>query len=199
VPILDAANKRILYIHVPKTGGSSVERMLSTLGRLTFTQPTASSRFPCTPQHWHGEVLKNLFGDGAEFSSVFMTVRHPFTRLESEYRYRVGHYSRLSFLIPSFGRWVRNAFKSYEKNPYVYGNHIRPQVAFDVFNPTVFKLEDGLQAVPQHLVKLLGLSTVPEIQHLNETSKQRRFGWSDRLEKQVRQFYQQDFDRFGYS
>jgi hypothetical protein len=197
MPILHSGNKKILYLHVPKTGGSSVEEMLARFGRLTLIETQASS-YPCAAQHLHKEILAGLFRDRSEFASIFMTVRHPFSRLESEYRYRISYYSRPAFLIPRFERWVTNALESYENNPFIYGNHIRPQAEFEIFNPTVFKLEDGLKPVASHLATILELPAPPEVERTNASARPLQLKWTKRLEERVRAFYRDDFIRFGY-
>ncbi|MDI3470254.1 MAG: hypothetical protein OJF62_002317 [Pseudolabrys sp.] len=197
MPLLQSGDRKLLYLHVPKTGGSSIESMLRKLGQLTLIEDQAST-FPCAAQHLHKDILASLFRDRNEFTSIFMTVRHPFSRLESEYRYRVSHYSRPSFLVPEFERWVTNAFENYENNPFVYGNHIRPQVEFEIFDPVIFKLEDGLEAVAHHVATVLNLRAVPMLEHMNTNSQPLQLKWNRKLEDRVRAFYRDDFIRFGY-
>ena len=108
MPILTTGTKRILYIHVPKTGGTSVEDLLRSYGGdLTLYSPR-NAGLPCVAQHFHGEVLRELLGLGNSvgnradehgFDFIFMTVRHPISRLLSEYRHQRGsNCARRAFL-----------------------------------------------------------------------------------------------------
>jgi hypothetical protein len=83
---------RVLYVHVPKTGGTSIEFFFDKNGfAVTFVdRGGAGSIVPmmkCSPQHLHAEQLHAIFHVN-RFTYSFMTVRNPIDRLVSEYRMR---------------------------------------------------------------------------------------------------------------
>ncbi len=99
MPIFTKNKIHILYVHIPKTGGSSVEGLfkknkwqLSYLdkgGKKGGKPDSLNSIRQCSPQHMHLEMLQTIF-DLEKIDYIFMTVRHPVDRLISEYRMRKG-------------------------------------------------------------------------------------------------------------
>lgn len=223
MPVLTVRNKRILYIHVPKTGGTSVERLLESYGAGISMYHPLSAGFPCPPQHFHGDLLKRIFGmtgmqDGREhdFDFVFMTVRHPISRLRSEYRYqrtrsRAGKAgprkpkklwltSRPVAEVLDFDHWCRYALWRYSRDPYFAANHLRPQVDFAIWNPVIYRLEDGIEPIKHRLDKLTGIrGDLPAEPQMVATD---RGGKPDRLSRKARQlirsYYARDFAEYGY-
>lgn len=220
MPILTVGSRRVLYIHVPKTGGTSVERLLSSYGEVTL-RADSSLGLACTPQHFHSAVLRGMFEhanrpDSHEFHTVFMTVRDPYERLLSEYRHQrstnrplprgAGRLERLgvrlvtSARVLSFDLWARHALALARRDPFYADNHLRPQAEFSLWNATFFRLEDGLDAVRVFLDSTLGgggiLPTNPEMRAGD------RSGSIDDLRPATRRliedFYSTDFRSFGY-
>lgn len=213
VPVLTVGDKRILYIHVPKTGGTSVEDLLRSYGgRLTMYAPSRGA-LPCSPQHFHGDLLQTLFGSRSDshvdnlqhdFDFVFMTVRHPMSRLLSEYRYQrsVSVRKKVNPIAHTltFDLWSRYVLMRSKRNPYYSDNHIRPQFEFSVWNPTIFRLEDGLDAVRQRLDKVTGRESSWVARELKVSTN--GAGHASRLRSDTRtlihSYYSQDFDSYGY-
>ena len=75
MPIYTAPDKdlKILFVHIPKCGGGSVELFLRSNG---FSQSLYSidhqilSTYKCSPQHWHAELLSKVL-DIEKFDYVF--------------------------------------------------------------------------------------------------------------------------------
>jgi len=145
MPVFSKGDKSILFIHIPKSAGSSVERIGAEAGwSESFSIRGKSLRdifyFKASLQHLHAEALSKLFYFD-RFDSIFTIVRNPFSRFKSEY------YWQRSQLITNLGvdDWVRDTLARYENDNHIYDNHIRPQVDFipDCQGLEVFKLEQN--------------------------------------------------------
>ena len=114
----------MLFIHIPKCGGTSVEQSFLKAGchlKLHDRIDNASLDFlsnkliyKCPSQHFHYEVLEK-FVDFNIFSDIFALVRNPYSRLASEYRFmggRIGSHPRQY----QIDQWVSQVFAEYTKN-----------------------------------------------------------------------------------
>ena len=81
--------KTVLFIHVPKTGGTAIETYFRAIGFAGyFDPPTYMPVRPylkVPPTHYDYGVLKRLYNLDALYS--FAVVRHPVRRMVSEYRW----------------------------------------------------------------------------------------------------------------
>lgn len=141
MPIFQKDGKSILYIHVPKTGGSYIENLFKKNG-FTMSYFDNSRDFlalrTCSPQHYHAEILKSLF-DIEKFDYVFMSVRDPLKRHISEFRMR----SNGRKIPLDMNDWTKKIIENYDKNKFVYDNHIRPQSEFYISGIDVFSQDAG--------------------------------------------------------
>ncbi len=199
MPIFRISDKNILFMHVPKAGGTSVERWLGTHAPVGFHFPLKKYGLPCPPQHFHAEMIEALFGPGF-FDYSFAVVRNPFWRLLSEYNYRMSHRRRREriFPMPSFDRWVRGVLRRYQADPFIYSNHIRPQVEFLIEGTEVFRLESELPKLQHRLATLCSIKALPEIPVVNRSTA-RENAISEATAQTLCEFYREDFERFGYS
>lgn len=213
MPVLTVGSKRILYIHIPKTGGTTVENLLRSYnGNLSMYSPSRGA-LPCSPQHFHRELLEKVLGSPTtngkgydhDFDFVFMTVRHPETRLLSEYRYQRSISVRLKInpiahSLP-FDAWCRYVLWHTARNPLYSDNHVRPQVDFAVWDPVIYRLEDGLDEVQERLDSIIGAQGKWPAQPLkvstNSAGNPGRLRASTR--SLIRSFFSRDFDAFDYS
>jgi hypothetical protein len=145
VPIFSNGSKNILFIHIPKSAGSSIERIGTKLGWVESFSVRGKhikdlSFYKSTLQHLHAEPLQKIF-DLDKFDVVFAVVRHPFYRLKSEYYWQKSQ--KITNL--NVDEWVADTFERYASNSYIYDNHIRPQVDFipEIKGVKVFKLEEN--------------------------------------------------------
>lgn len=202
MPIFRKENYNILYIHIPKTGGSSVESLFKQSGfELSLIDtggPGSQNNLrKCSPQHYHFEMLAN-FLDLNKFDFIFSTVRNPITRLKSEFLMR----NKLGSIDPN--EWVRHTLDRYRDNPFIYDNHIRPQTTFVDDNVKVFKQEEGFNAtwveqleaiIPFKLYK--GTTRDLNRKSLDGVSTS-DVNFSDTTLRTLASFYKDDFIRFGY-
>jgi hypothetical protein len=195
MPLYSNNDRTILLVHIPKTGGSSLEEMLVAAGAsqaLKFHKRLGYCA--CTPQHMHWEVLCRWVP--RSFYNFSLTiVRNPFDRLASEYAWR-GHVSQSP--IPEFNEWLGDVLKQYKKNPYIFDNHIRPQVDFVGPRVKVFKLEDGLNPAAKMAFRRLGLTyRKPDTPHVRKSTHTLITIEQSTLEM-IRLFYAADFEAYGY-
>ncbi|BBL76475.1 sulfotransferase family 2 domain-containing protein [Methylomagnum ishizawai] len=149
MPLYLLENKLVLFIHVPKAGGTSVEEYLSK-HYLGLLDRGFRGHLPCSPQHFHAAMLATALKD-APLDYVFMVVRNPWDRLRSEYKFRKRHFKDAKDV--DFDEWVERAVAAYRKNRFHLDNHLRPMSEFLLPGTEVFKLEEGLAALRDTLVQ----------------------------------------------
>lgn len=190
MPIFRFGSKSVLFIHVPKTGGSSIEQSLRIMGcKCAFLYSSALGYAKCTPQHMHREIIEAFIPENfCDFT--FSVVRNPWSRLLSEYKMRKDNAGL------QFREWVEITFDRYQKNPYVYDNHIRPQIDFITKSTKVFKFEDGLSAPVQAVAELLGTPS-PDLPRKRESGHFVPPEDSE-LDRLIYDFYRMDYEAFQY-
>ena len=130
-------DKLVLFVHIPKTGGTSTMRLLASIGGMeAFRQPVPNPDLPCTPQHFHAAILRDLIPPGF-VDLAFTIVRNPFDRLASEYRMRIQEPQH----DLSFDEWVLRTLRRYRRNPFINDNHVRPQHEFLMPGVRQFRFE----------------------------------------------------------
>jgi hypothetical protein len=186
-------------MHVPKAGGTSIEAWLRESYPLSFHSSAVAHRMPVVPQHAHGELIEYLFAPDF-FDYSFAVVRNPYRRALSEYNYRMDHRRRRDRLLPrpSFGRWVRWAFRRYRHDRYLYSNHIRPQCEFVLKTTAAFRLEDGLDDLRSWLEAIVGAAPTGVIPFHNR-SKSLETQIDPATAELIAEFYARDFAAFGYA
>lgn len=195
MPILKADDKLALFIHVPRTGGTTVEYHLSKAGVIFFKNFGRADLLRVTAQHLHGSELKALFPDRL-FDYAFMIVRHPVQRIVSEY----GFHDRANRARLPFSLWLRHWMMRRRIKPHCRDNHLRAQVEFECFNAEVFRLEDGLEPLFARLEETMGVPQPAKIEFLN-ASRAARGAPAQIARRDVDLIYREyrgDFDRYGY-
>ena len=210
MPILRKDERGVLFIHVPKTGGSSIEHhfveagwdMAYHSGRVG--KGTVNHYRWCTPQHQHAELLRSNFRLD-RFDAIFMVVRDPVARFRSEYAWRNGiDTGRVDPSASAVEKWAERAFATYESYPFMLGNHIRPQADYLVEGADVFRFEDGLDAAVARLNDLHGLELPGHVGRVKTSEdaagvSSRDIEISPALEGRLREFYARDYELFGYA
>lgn len=195
MPLFMLEKKLVLFIHVPKAGGSSIEHFLAPhyVGLMDTSYPGG---LPCSPQHFHAALLSIVLKN-SPIDYKFMVVRHPLRRLESEYKFRKKHFGDVKNM--DFEAWVAHALETYLKNPYHLDNHLRPMTEFILPNTQVYKLEDGLERLRDDLHSRYPTAIAKEkaIPHAHETGTEERCGIASKeVTDLVYGFYKEDFERW---
>jgi hypothetical protein len=203
MPIYRINNRNILFLHVPKTGGTSVEAFFAKhvptglqSGSTRLFRPTGRRLAvrPLPLQHFHAALLEAMFTPDY-FDYAFMIVRDPLERLKSEYLYsrRLGRID--TFL--SFSMWAEVVLRLAAFEPTLRSNHIRPQVDFLCFQAEVFRFEEGMDKILDTVSSKTGLPRPEAIPH-ERPSPPSNIEISARGICKVREYYAEDYKRFGY-
>ena len=209
--------KRLLVVHIAKTGGMSLRRLLKITSSvknfdclhhnqlLRFRDGQQVERFPVDP--------RSLMG----YDIAVITVRHPLERLRSCYRYFLagGLNGRGSGHFPADAAVQR--FLQEEAPTLNDCCRLLPQVASRIphFQPACHWLEalpnpiadvvvtirqESMQQDLQLLWSLLELPMpVGKLEYRNSSAPTSREDWQRSSRDLAERFYQLDFQRFGYS
>ena len=201
MPLFVKGAASILYVHVPKTGGTSIERMFRDHGFRTEYLDDLFDGFnlfrKCSPQHLHGAPLRDLLRP-AKLRYIFMTVRHPMARLLSEYRMQERTANR-PMRLPQWFDWMMTL---YIDDPYVADNHLRPQHDFLIPGCDVFRHEDGFgPAFLARLAERTGTDFALDALGTHKPADRREIDPAEveLIRPRVIQFYRQDYTVFGYA
>ena len=195
MPIYRNADRLVLFVHIPKTGGSTVEEVLKARGaRQALKYHKRLGYANATPQHMPWEVTRHWVT--TEFCDyIWAVVRNPYNRLLSEYRWR----ETLSKQdLVGFDEWVNKTFDQYAATPYMLDNHIRPQVEFVSKSVKVFRLEDGLEKAVEAGLAALAMPVEGIVLHHKRKSKHEPVEVAPATVDRIRQFYAEDFINFDY-
>lgn len=206
MPVLHKGGVAVLFAHVPKTGGTSVERYFVQNGwtiewRDGVAGPgSVNSYLRCSPQHVEARRLDEFFRL-ERFDVIFSTVREPIARFRSEYCMR--NVADLRTDPESVEAWGDSAFAAYEKDQFVFDNHLRPQHEFIVPGASVYRLEAGLEVMVEDLNARFDLGLAGELPRASDREIEhgvpsRDVVVSDRLQRRLRDFYARDFLDFEY-
>lgn len=214
MPVFSKGKSNILFLHIPKSAGSTIEKIGSDLGwKESFSIRGKSLEeikyFKASLQHLHAKPLESIFNLD-QFDSIFTIVREPFSRFKSEYYWQR---SQGITELP-VDDWVLDTFEKYGRNGYVYDNHIRPQIEFLINGAQfqVFKLEDG--GVESAKKIFLNLSEEPEnikpwakrlTSIFTSERKEKRSVKDPEIEasfakhyERIVKFYKEDYSTFSY-
>jgi hypothetical protein len=191
--------RKIIFIHIPKTAGSSIEHLLSDGEK--YKLDFIGVRNGRSTHHYMGIelniILKDLYKEYYKFSFV----RNPYDRLISEYFWcrlnNVGHQFNKTF--DEFLDYVENVFKNKNFFKPIENDHFIPQYSFLFFNNkllvnNIFKYEDIQTAIPL-IKKRLKIKT--EFQHLNKSNKI-EITLTDEQKERIYNLYKIDFQTFNY-
>lgn len=193
--IVNDSKDLINYIHIPKTGGSSIENMISKHYVYSFFH-TAYEHGRVSPQHFDRKLFEEVNFHLLPLKN-FTIVRNPLERIISEYKYRKKHNGSVKLLL-DFDTFISYALTEYEKNPYILDNHIKPQSEFLLPDTKIFKLEDGLQNVIEWLRDEASLKRLDSnVTNKNSSGKEKIYMSMATFNKLLT-FYENDFKQFDY-
>ena len=205
MPLFRVNDKLHYYAHVPKCAGSAVADYLTTrCGPLAFQNTRFLMDLPeqrwtkSSPQHVDWASFTKLI-PADWIASSFAVVRHPTARVISAY-----HFQRdVEETLPK-DQSIDDWFASWadKTTPFIFDNHLLPQSAIVPPDATVFKIEDGLDAVIPYLDGIIGNNEGPRSIGAKNTQAKRR-GKADaipgrKMLDRIAEIYAVDFQRFDY-
>lgn len=185
------SSENILFIHIPKTGGTSVEKSLSDYPEAFFNK---FNKYHVTPQHFDREDYIHL-SIPAVIDSSFCLVRNPLDRLHSEYKYRIRK-SRKLYKFFDFESFVYFIERVGVNNSYL-DNHIRPQVGFVFPDTKVYKFEEGVSNIIESISKDFLFSKITVGKH-EKKSKAMCLSRYKQIDEIVFRIYKDDYIAFNY-
>lgn len=186
MPLCLMNEKMLLFVHIPKCGGSTIETYLQQKGKLGFKLKGRKGWCKTVPQHVHAEIYEPLFPDGF-VDETFTVFRHPVERILSEYRYRVDNMAETQ----PFSDWLEQNLAIYANDPYALDNHLRPQVEFLCDGIKIFRFEDGLDTVMSYIDEQSGSDPIEQPIWEKKSSAQKPVPSEADLDK-ITAFYAED-------
>lgn len=196
MPVFSIEGRRILFLHVPKTGGTAISAALQAAGEMRFDQPIHFGRRRVAPRHAPASVINQIF-DPASFDFIFTVVRHPLSRAISEYRYQRRKPGLHMARVLGFDGWLGWSLARARRNPGYRDNHFRPQSDYLMPGCRVFRHEDGLKAPLAALSDLTGRDLVAGLAVKNP-SPQAIARPSSRSLARLRLAYRADYEALSY-
>jgi len=203
MPLYLNNEQAITFLHIPKTGGTTIESWLNETGKyqqVFFSQKKLEDML-VTPQHLGYGTLTELTKTlNRSFEYKFAVVRNPYDRIVSEFFYRIKLGSVQLGENPEslFSAWIVYNLKKYKKTPEVLDNHLRPQTYYINDDVEVFKFEDGIQSVLNSVGNRIGIKKDVKVSP-KKVGEKKSVRWSPTAVKMVLELYEHDFDRFDYS
>lgn len=196
MPVFTKDNKKVLFIHVPKTAGSSVTKLFLENGyeRSYYSE---SSREPhkglCGPQHMDAKLLTEEL-DLSEFDYIFSVYRDPIDRHLSEFTWAPwGLCGQDIYTEDIFDDWCPKIFQAYTENPYRFDNHIRPQSEFYVDGVEVYDF-DEIDGMAEKLCARIGLENTTLPYERSSRRDDREYVIYDSTIDLITEFYKGDYE-----
>lgn len=172
---------KFVYIHVPRTAGTSIEKALKSYSDRISENSNSTVYF----SHISSAKLKNhMEKDGQEWKNYFSFgfVRNPWERMVSYYLFfRKWEWFKEAWGTPSFFEWVSKGPLNKERIQELYPNHVStiiPESAFDLlFDSNGSQIVnyigryETLEQDFNFLCKRINLPTKPILPHINSHKK----------------------------
>lgn len=214
MPLVHIAGQLVLFAHVPRCGGSSVENYLTArfgpigfLNRRYFKVGEPERWSATSPQHLELAALGRLIPP-AWIAHCFALVRHPEDRIVSVFRYQRDLEQRIPADV-TLEAWIAGLSEKRAADPHHLDNHPRPASDLVPEDATVFRLEDGMDPVVAWLDQLEGAERMPRsivadnAYHARMKKAKREPGpdvaVTAEVRSQIHDLFAADFARFGYA
>jgi len=200
---------RTIFIHIPKTGGASIERLIWKEEERTeenlwmgYTYKHHNKYQTGALQHLYASNVKKAVGEDVyEDYFTFSMVRNPWDRVISQFLYLQKRWDLRDFLaVPRHVSFI-DYLKLIQQRPHVHWN---PQYLFlyDKYDTLlvdqVYRFEDFDSSV-MSILSEIGLDPQVEIPHANKSQRlPYHVYYDDYTRDMVGEIYAEDVARFGY-
>ena len=197
--------KKLLFVHIPKCGGSTVEHKLNLQNGKNGFRLIKNINSTKAMHHFSIEEYKNFFNETRYNNFNKLTiVRNPYSKFISEYYYfkrkKKGLLKDISledFLIYT-EKLHENNFSNTEYN--LYNDHFYTQSSFLYDNKSInidniFKLEN-FNEIKKYIDE--NYPNEKKWKHLDKNNIKKKIELSDVQKKRVYQLFKEDFINFNY-
>lgn len=218
---------KLLFVHIPKTGGTSIEKMFDMSLRSNFftrfsgrmdyqhilenTSMTETEKRICglkNMQHFTFKELKKILpAETVNSYFKFSVVRNPYDRVISEYFHCKNGDSRLQrpYNDMTLENFINSVFSLSEEDRIFYcDGHMETQSSYLVDENNSINGLDKIYRFENFSECLIDLktrtgSTIKEV-HSRKTERNSDYNtyYTPEIKKKVYDFYKIDFDTFGY-
>lgn len=203
MPLFFNENKSVLFLHIPKTGGTTIENWLNSTNSFKsqlFCENKLEDTM-VTPQHFGYDTVNKLIGNFTDSKIYkFAIVRNPYERLISEFFYRLKLHHLYLGKSPErfFSCWVVHVLKKVRNNPSLLDNHLRPQTYFTSSDVDIFKFENGFEMILESVARNVGID-YPKVIDSHKVGTKKDVYWSNTAARLVNNYYASDFQNFDYN
>lgn len=194
--------RKIIFIHIPKTGGTTIENYMKTIDKPIFYGGYGKLK-NIIFQHLNYKNYIKFFGK-EEYNKFikFSIVRNPYDRLISEYywsKLNIGFKSNKTF--DYFLNQVEDIVTNRKYNLTIHHNHFIPQYEFicdsnnNIVVDKLFKFEEF-----NEILKFLNekkYNTKKE-KNLNVSKNKEKIILNNNQKKKIYELYKKDFEIFKY-
>tara|TARA_B100000214_G_C23946704_1_gene618343 strand:- start:372 stop:1019 length:648 start_codon:yes stop_codon:yes gene_type:complete len=208
--IFEKDGRRILFVHIPKSAGTSVRNMLQDEGWRELPNPIVPPSVifskelngPKDSNHQHEKLRRGWI---ASWDYEFALVRNPYDRILSRAKQQARDLGLEEIKEVNFFAWVDDILQRVlpEEGPGAEDNHYRPQHHFLSSNTKVFRLEDQKEDFLKELKAQKIISDKASLGIFNQSlseNKNYNFCWKRQslIHSDFIKLYKEDFDILGY-
>ena len=228
MPLFHNGDDLVLFVHVPKCGGTAIENSFRSAGYdwgyLNEPMKTGYDEKPCNPQHYHAELIEKLIMPSENCTDQFTVIRNPYTRLISEFMWQtnIGQLVTAEGFTDNFFKYLEEftiqrltAYKTNEfqyrmdtdaflrnKLSFVFDNHMRPQHHYVTSDWNIYWFEEMDTKFWPEISNKYGITIPGSINQTLDRKIERpteHKGSNQQFKDLFTEFYYEDCKLFGYN
>ena len=195
---------KAIFLHIPKTGGTSVERFFKVTGdnkdnlwmNRNYNIIKDAKKITSAPQHYPLSIVHEKRPDVCDWFT-FTIIRHPYQRILSEYFWRNNrgdNRGKFRFIEDDFNDWLNNKLK-------FVNDHSMPQSWFiDKRCHLILRQEKLKEEIEKYLFPILKINR--QFIQINNQTLNKYYPNQEELSQETKDNiymkYMDDFKRFGF-